>query len=134
MKTSLVPGIGTITHRFIAPNGVTTRIEYTVKAPDGKTGSHNAEVSREYYDRLAGAKTIPVMYVPSDPDVTRLMAGEIPDSGNVDSSILIPVVLLVGAMSIVFIVGGILSLTGRELYMSKSTGRPAIKNFGEPSV
>lgn len=134
MKTSLVPGLGTITHRFIAPNGVTTRIEYTVKSPDGKVGSHNAEVSREYYDQLSGVKTVPVMYVPSDPDITRLAAGEIPDSGNVDPSILIPVVFLVGAMSLIFIVAGILSLTGCEMYMSKSTGRPAIKNFGEPSV
>jgi len=44
------------------------------------------------------------------------------------------VVALVGGMSIFFIVAGVLSLKGRDVYLRKSTGKLDIKNFGDPSV
>src|SRR3569833_2117986 len=134
MRTSLVPGVGAITGRFLAPDGVAMRVEYAIKSTNGKVGSHNAQVDRETSVALAGAKTVPVLYAPSDPNATRLVDGEIPDKSQLDPGMMYIVVALVGGMSIFFIVAGVLSLKGRDVYLSKSTGKLAIKNFGDPSV
>src|SRR5262245_45483021 len=78
LATSAVPAEATIVRRFIAPNGVTRRLEYEVRDASGETATRNAEVINEYWDSLEGAKTVPVMTVPGEPGYSRLVSGEVP--------------------------------------------------------
>ena len=70
-----VPGEGEIVRRFVAPNGVTKRLEYRVAGSKVR----NVEVEPMFWDELEGAKTTPVVYVPEEPDVSRLEFGEVED-------------------------------------------------------
>src|SRR5262249_42978843 len=82
LTTTGVAGQGRIDRRFIAPNGVTARLEYKITTPDGKTGTHNAEVERFYWQSLEGAKTVPVIYAKNEPEFSRLATGEIESSDS----------------------------------------------------
>lgn len=77
LATSGVEGEGKVLRRFLAPNGVTRRIEYEVAGADGRTASHNVEVERTYWDELEGAATVPIRYVPAEPQFSYLLTGEI---------------------------------------------------------
>ncbi|WP_337177123.1 hypothetical protein [Paludisphaera sp.] len=70
-----VPGEAEIVRRFTAPNGVTKRIEYRVAG----SGVKNVEVHPAIWDLLEGAETIVVVYVPDEPDISRLDFGEVRD-------------------------------------------------------
>ena len=70
-----VVGEGEIVRRFTAPNGVTRRLEYRVAG----AGVRNAEVHPVYWTTLEGAETVPVVYVPDEPDISRLEVGEVND-------------------------------------------------------
>ncbi|MFO0946108.1 MAG: hypothetical protein U1D30_09205 [Planctomycetota bacterium] len=66
---------GEIVRHYIAPNGVTKRIHYRIA--DSKV--RNVEVDPLYWEELAGAKTVPVIYIPDEPDISRLERGEVTD-------------------------------------------------------
>lgn len=68
-----VVGEGEIVNRFTAPDGVTKRLEYRV----GGSGVRNAEVHPVFWEALDGAETVPVVYVPDEPDISRLGIGEV---------------------------------------------------------
>jgi hypothetical protein len=68
-----VPGEGEIVRRFVAPNGVTKRIEFRVAGSRVK----NVEVEPAFWDQLEHAKTVSVVYVPEEPDINRLEFGEV---------------------------------------------------------
>jgi hypothetical protein len=68
-----VPGEGEIVRRFVAPNGVTKRIEFRVAGSKVK----NVEVDPLFWDQLEHEKTVPVVYVPEEPDINRLESGEV---------------------------------------------------------
>jgi len=70
-----VVGEGEIVRRFTAPNGVTKRIEYRVAGSDVR----NVEVHPVFWEALEGAETVPVVYVPDEPDISRLGIGEVND-------------------------------------------------------
>jgi hypothetical protein len=70
-----VPGEGELVRRFVAPNGVTKRIEYRVA---GST-VNNVEVESRFWNQLEDAKTVPVVYVPEEPNISRLQEGLVPD-------------------------------------------------------
>lgn len=72
-----VPGEAEIVRRFFAPNGVTKRVEYRIAGSQLK----NVEVEPAYWDQLAEARTVSVVYVPEEPDVNRLEAGEVNEAG-----------------------------------------------------
>lgn len=71
-----VPGEAEIVRRFVAPNGVTTRVEYKITGDNGQTASRNAEVERLAWEQLENTPTVPVVYVPSEPAISRLAMGE----------------------------------------------------------
>jgi hypothetical protein len=71
-----VPGDAQIEQRFLAPNGVTPRLVYRITTPDGRTASRNAEIQRPFWELLAQARTVPVVYVLDDPAISRLAFGE----------------------------------------------------------
>jgi hypothetical protein len=39
--------------------------------------TRNVQIEPEYWDRLEGARTIPVIYVPDEPGISRLARGEV---------------------------------------------------------
>jgi hypothetical protein len=71
------PGEAKIVRRFVAPNGVTKRLEYSVVGPNGPSGVRNVEVDPAYWDSLAGAKSVDVIVVPGEPGISRLQEGEV---------------------------------------------------------
>jgi hypothetical protein len=68
-----VQGEAEIARRFVAPNGVTKRIEYRVQGSKLK----NVEVNPIFWDQLEHAKTVPVVYIAEEPDISRLEFGEV---------------------------------------------------------
>jgi hypothetical protein len=71
-----VQGDATIVRRFLAPNGVTPRLEYRVDTADVRSGERNAAMFRRQWDALAGQATVPVVYDPDNPANSRLLDGE----------------------------------------------------------
>lgn len=70
-----VPGEAEIIRRFVAPNGVTRRLEYRVQG----AAVRSVEVEPFVWGLLENAKTVPVIYVPNEPDVSQVVAGEVED-------------------------------------------------------
>jgi len=125
-----VPGQGQMERRFLAPNGVTPRIEYRVTASDGKTASRNARVTRTYWDELEGATSIPIIYVPSDPSISRLATGEEEERDMLKSPLVgygLPAILAV--MSVVFLIVSVLTLRGWDINLDQKTGRLSMKRL-----
>ncbi len=71
------PGKAEIVRRFVAPNGFTKRIEYRLVNAAGVSATRNVEVEPGFWDRLDGAKTIDVIWVPAEPFASRLADGEV---------------------------------------------------------
>ncbi len=69
------PGEAEIVRRFLAPNGVTRRLEYRVVGADGQSATENVEVEPAYWESLEGKKTIPVIVVPGEPGISRMEEG-----------------------------------------------------------
>jgi hypothetical protein len=84
LKEAVVPGEATIERRFLAPYGVTPRLEYRITIPEGKAATRNTEVDREYWDSLEGARTSPVVFVPDEPSISRLEEGRAPERDLAD--------------------------------------------------
>jgi hypothetical protein len=131
LKEAAVPGTAQIKRRFLAPNGVTPRLEYEIATPGGKSATRNAEVRRFYWDALARAKTVPVRYVPTEPEISRLAFGEPPKQDPSDQPrVLYGLSALVALMSLVFIAGAVLAWRGWDITLDSKTGRVSIKQFG----
>jgi hypothetical protein len=58
---------------------VTPRLEYTFTADDGKSYTKDAMVEKTVWEQLKEGDTIPVKYVPSNPDNSRLLKGYVDD-------------------------------------------------------
>lgn len=76
-----------ITERVMAPNGVTPRLYYEITTADGLVGTRNAEVTPEYWASLENVQTVPVIYLPSNPDYSRLLTGEPEEKAVMESPI-----------------------------------------------
>jgi len=134
LETDGVEGVATIERLFVAPDGLTTRVEYTVTNEAGETGSRNAEIEPAYYAELmeADAKTIPVMFVPAEPAISRLQRGEIIDDDFLKSPVAgygLPALLTL--ICIFFLAAAALQWKGWDIDLDSKTGRISIKRFGE---
>jgi hypothetical protein len=130
LKEQAVPGEATIERRFLAPNGITPRLEYRVTDPSGKSATRNAQVERQVWDELENAKTVPVIYVPGEPAISRLATGEREDRDAMKGPLLgygMPAVLAV--MSLVFLASSVFMWRGYDIDLDPS-GRPRLKRFG----
>ncbi len=131
LAEAAVPGDAEIVRRFIAPNGVTPRLEYRVTAPDGRQGTRNAEVTRAYWDSLEEATTVPVRYVAAEPGISRLATGEVPD----DDPTKRPVMMygLCGVLTVIclfLMTAAVLQWRGWDIDLDSKTGKISIKRFG----
>lgn len=132
LETSAVAGSARIVDRRLAPNGVTPRLEYEVTGADGKTAVRNAEVTRETWDALAGQTDVAVIYVPTEPEISRLVAGEVSDEDDFAKSSMGGTLLaLAGAgMSLFSFVVGLFAWFGWDIDLDSKSGKISIKRFG----
>jgi hypothetical protein len=126
-----VPGEAEIVRRFLAPNGVTPRLEYRITTPAGRSATRNAEVLRFYWDTLEDAQTVPVVFVRDEPEISRLAFGE-PAERDVSRNPLVMYGLsaLLSLISLVAIVAGCLQWFGWDIDLDSQTGKISIKRFG----
>lgn len=108
---------------------VTPRLEYEFTTADGKTVRRDAMVQDAAWQALEGAATVPVRYVPADPDNNRLAAGEVEDQfGPPELNIFVSVG--VGIMALFFLGAGLMQWFGWDIDLDSKTGRVSIKRFG----
>ncbi len=134
LETDAVEGVATIDRLSVAPNGITTRVEYTVANEAGEAGSRNAEIEPAYHAALteADAKTIPVLFVPREPAVSRLHRGEIMDDDFIKSPIGgYGLSALTTLVSLFFLGAAALQWIGWDIDLDSKTGKISIKRLGE---
>ena len=132
LEEEAVAGEGRILRRFIAPNGVTRRVEYEVTGDDRKVGKRNVEVEAAYWEALEGADEVPVLYVPQEPAISRLAFGEVEEQTLTAT----PVVgylmsVAAGVIALLMAAGALLAFKGWDLDLDSQTGRFSIKRYGE---
>lgn len=131
LRTSAVAGNAAIERRFIAPNGVTPRLVYHVTTPSGKSASRNAQVTRSYWESLAGASEVPVRYVPEEPEFSRLAQGEVASRDVMDRPGVTQGIALLGVLiSLLLLYGASLQWRGLDLKQDSKTGKWSIGKFG----
>lgn len=131
LSEAAVPGDAEIVRRFLAPNRVTARLEYLVKAPDGTQATRNAEVTRDYWDSLEGATTVPVKYVSADPSISRLTIGEVPDDDPAKRPAMLYGLCAVLALICLFLMAAaVLQWRGWDIDLDSKTRKLSIKRFG----
>jgi hypothetical protein len=131
LESDAIPGEAEIVRRFVAPNGVTKRLEYRVTGGKGDTATRNAEVTNRYWRSLESATTVPVRYVPAEPAVSRLVEGEVvSDDLSESPGMMQGLSLVLGALCIVFFVAAILQWYGWDIDLDSSSGKVSIKRFG----
>ncbi len=123
-------GEAEIVRRFLAPNGVTPRLEYRVTAPVGRTGTRNAEMVRRAWDALEGQTTVPVLYLPEDPENSRLLRGEAPkDDFMEDPGVRYALAGFMACVCLVGFVAAAFQWNGWSLELDRKTGRPVLKRI-----
>jgi hypothetical protein len=128
-----VPGQGQIEERFIAPDGVTCRLVYRVTSADGRSDTRNAEVERAYWWTLEDldAKTVPIVYVPDEPSISRLSGGEVAEDDPFKNPVIgYGVPALVAVISIVCFIAAPLMWNGWDIDIDSKTRKISIKRFG----
>jgi hypothetical protein len=112
---------------------VTPRLEYEFTTEDGQPITRDAMVTQAAWSALDGAETVPVRYVPSDPDNNALVSGEVQDEfGSPDTNVLLSIG--VGLMAIFFMSIGLMQWFGWDLDLDSKTGKVSIKRFGTGPV
>jgi hypothetical protein len=126
------PGQAEIVRRIVAPDGVTKRVEYRVVGAGGRSGTRNVEVTSAYWNHLEGAKSIPVIFVADEPDISRLATGEVkePDFTKTPAGgyLMAALVLAVG----LFMLGASpFTWNGWDLSIDKNTKKWCLKRDGK---
>jgi hypothetical protein len=131
LEQSAVPGTAEIEKRFLAPNGITPRLVYRITTPDGRSAENNVEVERRVWDKLEGAKSVPVLYVPEDPSISRLLIGEVESRDSAENPIIGYGLPAAGAALGLFFIGAAVLLSfGWSIDLDSKTGKLSIKRFG----
>jgi hypothetical protein len=131
LEESAVPGQAQIERRFLAPNGITPRLIYRVTTDDGRSATHNAEVERRVWEKLEGAQTVPVLYVPENPSISRLMIGEVKEPSSFQQPLIGYGLPIAGAVLAIFLLGAAAVLfSGWNIDLDSKTGRLSIKRYG----
>ncbi len=129
-----VPGEARIERRFLAPNGVTPRLEYRITTADGLTATRNAEVTRDDWDRLEEASNVPVVYVADEPAISRLTEGEPESKDLMDRpAVMYGLSIAGGLLCLLLLVAAALQWRGWDIDLDSKTGKVSIKRFGTES-
>jgi hypothetical protein len=130
LAESSVAGEAEIVRRFLAPNGVTPRLEYRITNSQGRSATRNAEVFREFWDSLDGAQTVPVTYVADEPEISRLLTGEVPEDPTSSPIVMYLLSAAVVGISLLALVAAVLQFNGWDIDLDSKTGKISIKRFG----
>jgi hypothetical protein len=126
-----IPGEAEIVRRFVAPNGVTKRLEYRVTGEEGQSATRNAEVTPAYWGQLEGEESVPIVYVLEEPSISRLAAGEVESDGMTDSpAFMIGLSCVLLAMCAVFMGVAVMQWLGWDIDLDSKSGRVSVKRFG----
>jgi hypothetical protein len=122
------PGKAELVRRFVAPNGVTHRIEYRVAGASAR----NIEVDRTYWNELKTAKSVPVIYVADEPDVSKLARGEVTENDFTKT----PaggygLAALGAAFGLFMLIACPFAWNGWDLSHDKKTGKWSVKRYGK---
>lgn len=125
---------GTVLRKFVAPNGVTKRLEYEVTNAAGVSAVHNAEVHPVAWEMFPDSGPIEVMSVPDDPGIAHLPAGEIMDNDLLTQpEISYALSAGVGLMALIGLVAGVLSWFGWDIDFDTKTKKFCLKPVGQGS-
>ncbi len=127
-----VVGTGVITRHFLAPNGVTTRIEYEVTGNDGRIGSGNTEMDKAIWEDLAEGDPIAVRYVLDAPEINEVISGRV--VGDYEQQSPLKVYGISAGMmifSVFMLVVGTLSAMGIEIDFDSETNKFRIIRLGK---
>jgi hypothetical protein len=130
LTTGGVEGEGKVLRHFLAPNGVTCRLEYEVTGDKGQTATRNAEVEPEYWQELEGEPTVPIRYVPAEPKFSRLLEGEVPSRDELSGK---EGYFLAGAgavISVLILAGAALQFYGWDFGKNPKTGQVGFFKLG----
>jgi hypothetical protein len=131
LAEAAVPGEADVVDRRLAPNGHTCRLEYCITTPEGLSGTRNAEVTRPYWDSLEGVKKVPVLYVPSEPAISRLAEGEVVEKSMMEQPLMAyGLCALMVCICLFLLVGAGLQWNGWDIDLDSKTGKISIKRFG----
>ncbi len=126
-----VPGEAEIVRRFVAPNGVTTRLEYRIAGTDGRSATRNLEVERLFWEGLEGRSSVAVIYVPHEPEISRLTVGEPRETDVTKTPAGGYTLSALGALMGVFsFAASVMFWRGYDIKTDPATGKLAIKRFG----
>jgi hypothetical protein len=126
------PGEAELVRRFVAPNGVTKRIEYRVTSAGKPSGTRNVEVEPDYWESLAGAKSVPVVFVPDEPGISRLERGEVIEKDLTKRPAGGYLLAALGGLLALFLLGASpLMWNGWDLTHDSKTNRWSVKRFGK---
>jgi hypothetical protein len=131
LATSSVRGEAKVLRRFIAPNGITRRLEYEVTGDNQQTGKRNVEVTPKFWDAMDSVEKVAVMYVPSEPEISRLVEGEVANtdmSQNPKAMYALSGVL--GVLCLLFLGAAVMQWKGWDLDFDSKTRKFSIKPFG----
>ena len=103
MASEGVDGTGTVIRHFMAPNGITRRIEYEVHGNNGTIATHNVEIEKELHERLNVGDEVQIRYVPDDPEISHLAAGEIREKDDFLASM--PAIVLLSCAGLAISIG-----------------------------
>jgi hypothetical protein len=130
LESSGVNGDGLVIRRFLAPNGVTCRLEYAVIGDQGQAVTRNAEVEPAYWREIEGKQTVPIRYVPAAPKFSRLLTGEVPsrdDHGPRDGYFLSAAALV---LSLFLLAGAATQYLGWDFGKHPKTGKIGFFKLG----
>ena len=126
-----VAGQAEVVRRFMAPNGVTRRLEYRVTSPTETDDVCNTEITREFWDSLEEVETVAVIVVAEEPSISRLVEGEvIRDDPTTSPNVMYFVSAGVALLSLLGIVAGVMQWQGWDIDLDSETKRLSIKRFG----
>jgi len=131
LETNGVRGEAKVLSFFIAPNGITRRVEYEVTGDNQQTGKRSVEVAREFWDAMNRVEKVAVIYVPSEPDISRLVNGEVAKKGILDNpKARYALSGILGLMCLLFLGAAVMAWKGWDLDLDSQTGKVSFKPFG----
>jgi hypothetical protein len=109
LRESAEPGEATVVRKFVAPDGRTHRIEYRLASINGAS-LENVEVNPLFWALMSEGQRVPVLYVPSDPRVSRLQIGQIDDAQQLSPPLHYGLSAAIAGLGVVFFAAGLLEL------------------------
>jgi hypothetical protein len=126
------PGEAEIVRRFVAPNGITTRVEYKVVNSAGVSATRNVEVEPGFWSDLDGVKSIAVISVPDEPAISRLAHGEVRENDFTKTPVGGYGLGVLGGLLSVFMLGASPFMwNGWDLGHDSKTKKWSLKRYGK---